>query len=148
MPQRWTRQFAQARGVVHGGWVTLTTARGQIECRAMVTERMRALIIDGRRIEQVGVPYHWGVVGRVRGDAANDLTAFVEDPNVTIMETKALTCDLVAGRRPRGAAAHEERVAMDEEMLLRIEEARALDEEGLRGEGPPLAEPTQKEPTG
>jgi len=140
--------LAQARGVVHGGWVTLTTARGQIECRAMVTERMRALIIDGRRIEQVGVPYHWGVVGRVRGDAANDLTAFVEDPNVTIMETKALTCDLVAGRRPRGAAAHEERVAMDEEMLLRIEEARALDEEGLRGEGPPLAEPTQKEPTG
>jgi hypothetical protein len=64
------------------------------------------------------------------------------------METKALTCDLVAGRRPRGAGAHAERVAMDEEMLLRIEEARAADEEKLRGEGPPLAQPTQKEPTG
>jgi formate dehydrogenase major subunit len=140
--------LADARGVTHGGWVTVTTARGQIECRAMVTERMRALIVDGRRIEQVAVPYHWGVVGRVRGDAANELIAFVEDPNVSIMETKALTCDLVAGRRPRGAAAHAERVAMDQEMLIALEEERAAGEEKLRGEGPPLPQPTQKEPTG
>jgi formate dehydrogenase major subunit len=140
--------LARARGVVHGGWVTLTTARGQIECRALVTERLRALVIDGRPIEQVAVPYHWGVVGQVRGDAANELIAFVEDPNVSIMETKVLTCDLVSGRRPHGAQAHDERVAMDEEMMLRLEEARALDEEKARGEGPPLAQPSQQEPTG
>jgi formate dehydrogenase major subunit len=140
--------LARARGVVHGGWVTITTARAQIECRALVTERIRALVVDGRRIEQVGLPYHWGASGGVTGDAANELIAFVEDPNVSIMETKALTCDLVAGRRPRGAAAHEERVAMDEEMILRIEETRAIEEEKARGEGPPLAQPSQKEPTG
>ena len=140
--------LARARGVVHGGWVTLTTARGQIECRAMVTERVKPLIVDGQRIEQVGVPYHWGVVGKVRGDAANELISFVEDPNVNIMETKALTCDLVAGRRPRGAAAHAERMAMDESMDLAVEEERALGEEKLRGEGPPLAEPSQMTPKG
>jgi formate dehydrogenase major subunit len=140
--------LAEARGLRHGGWATITTARGQIECRVMVTTRVKALVVDGRRIEQVGVPYHWGVVGKVRGDAANELTAFVEDPNVSIMETKALTCDLVAGRRPRGQRAHDERVAMDDEMMLRIEEARAVDEEKLRGEGPPLPEPTQAEPKG
>ena len=37
--------------------------------------------------------------GVARGDIANDLTALVADPNVTIHEAKAFTCDLRAGRR-------------------------------------------------
>jgi formate dehydrogenase major subunit len=140
--------LARARGVVHGGWATITTARGQIECRVLVTERMRSLVVDGRRIEQVGVPYHWGAVGQVRGDAANELVAFIEDPNVSIMETKALTCNLVAGRRPRARAALVAHAALDDALALDAEERRALDEEDLRGAGPPLAQPSQSEPKG
>jgi formate dehydrogenase major subunit len=44
------------------------------------------------------MPYHWGTVGRVRGDSTNDLLAFVGDPNVYIMESKALTANIVPGR--------------------------------------------------
>jgi len=40
----------------------------------------------------------------ITGDAANDLTSLVMDPNVHIMETKALVCDIRPGRRPRGPA--------------------------------------------
>jgi formate dehydrogenase major subunit len=38
----------------------------------------------------------------------NDLIAISEEPNVRIMETKALLCNVAAGRRDRGAAAVEQ----------------------------------------
>jgi len=66
---------------------------------------MRPLWIDGRRIHQVGLPYHWGYKGRAKGDVVNDLLAISEEPNVRIMETKALVCDIRPGRRPRGKEA-------------------------------------------
>ena len=42
----------------------------------------------------VGMPFHWGDRGRVTGDAANELTAFVADPNVSIHEGTAFVCNL------------------------------------------------------
>ena len=63
---------------------------------------MRPLWIDGQRVHQVGLPYHWGYKGRVKGDVVNDLLAISEEPNVRIMETKALVCDIQPGRRPHG----------------------------------------------
>ena len=62
---------------------------------------MRPLWINGERIHQVGLPWHWGNKGLAKGDSANDLLAISEEPNVRIMETKALVCDLRPGRRPR-----------------------------------------------
>jgi formate dehydrogenase major subunit len=53
-------------------------------------------------VHQIGLPYHWGSKGLVRGDVANELIAFVADPNVAIQESKALTGDIRAGRRSRG----------------------------------------------
>jgi formate dehydrogenase major subunit len=50
----------------------------------------------------VGLPWHWGTKGLSRGDSANDLVAINEEPNVRIMEAKALVCNLRPGRRPRG----------------------------------------------
>ena len=52
---------------------TVTTARGEMECRVLVTERMRPLRIDGKTVHQIGMPYHWSYSGRVRGDSANEL---------------------------------------------------------------------------
>jgi formate dehydrogenase major subunit len=54
-------------------------------------------------VHQIAIPFHWGSAGPIRGDAANDLMAISGEPNVTIMETKALVCNVVPGRRPRGA---------------------------------------------
>ncbi|WP_459963226.1 hypothetical protein, partial [Mycobacterium avium] len=47
---------------------------------------------------------HWGVGGDavVSGDAANDLLGVTLDPNVQIQESKAGSCDIRPGRRPRG----------------------------------------------
>jgi formate dehydrogenase major subunit len=55
-------------------------------------------------MHQIGLPYHWGPNGLSTGDAANELFAVVLDPNVHIQETKAASCDIQPGRRPRGPA--------------------------------------------
>ncbi len=95
-------ELAAERGLVHGDWATVVTARAAIEARVLVTDRLPALTVGGRRVHQVGLPYHWGSKGLVRGDSANDLLGLALDPNVAIQESKAGTCDVRPGRRPRG----------------------------------------------
>jgi len=94
-------ELAAIRGLQNGGWATVRTVRGEIEARVLVTERIVPLKIQGQVLHQVGIPYHWSWVGRSTGDAANELTAFVADPNVSIEESKAFSVDIVAGRRSR-----------------------------------------------
>jgi formate dehydrogenase major subunit len=97
-------ELAAERGLKHGEWATIVTARAAIEARVLVTERLRPLEVDGRQVHQVGLPYHWGSKGHVTGDSANDLLHIGLDPNVHIQESKAADCDIVPGRRPRGPA--------------------------------------------
>ena len=59
------------------------------------------MTVQGRPLHQVGLPYHWGWKGLSTGDAANDLFPLALDPNVSIQEVKAATCDIRPGRRPR-----------------------------------------------
>jgi formate dehydrogenase major subunit len=91
--------LAGERGIEDGDWMTISTARGAIEARARVTERMRPLKVAGRTVHQVAMPFHWGFSGAVTGDAANDLIVLSGDPNVTIEDAKAFSCDVRAGRR-------------------------------------------------
>jgi len=100
-------ELAAERGLEHGGWATVVTARTAIEGRVLVTERMAPIEIEGRRVFQVGVPYHWGARGLTTGDSGNDLFPVALDPNVHIQEVKAATCDIRPGRRPRGRAVGE-----------------------------------------
>ncbi|MEU8251401.1 formate dehydrogenase [Nonomuraea sp. NPDC048916] len=97
-------ELAAERGLEHGGWATIITARSAIESRVMVTQRMVPLQLDGQVVHQVGVPFHWGSNGLTTGDAANDLASIVLDPNSHIQEVKAMTADIRPGRRPRGPA--------------------------------------------
>jgi formate dehydrogenase major subunit len=97
-------QLAAERGLAHLGWATIVTARAAVEARVLVTERMKTLTVQGRRLHQVGLPYHWGTSGYSTGDSANDLVGLSLDPNVHIQEVKAFACDIRAGRRPRGPA--------------------------------------------
>jgi formate dehydrogenase major subunit len=97
-------ELARERGLENGGWATIWTARTSVEARVLVTSRIPPLRVGrgGRRIvHQIGLPYHWGSAGLVRGDSANELIAFVSDPNVSIQESKALTANIRPGRRPR-----------------------------------------------
>jgi formate dehydrogenase major subunit len=98
-------ELAAEAGLQHGEWATIITARALLEARVLVTPRMRPLRIDGNTLHQVGLPYHWGYRGQVTGDVVNDLVAISEEPNVRIMETKALLCNVIPGRRARGAEA-------------------------------------------
>ena len=93
--------LAAERGLVNGGWATITSARSAIEARVLVTERVKPLRVQGRDLHQVGLPYHWGWKGLSTGDAANDLFPLALDPNVHIQEVKAATCDIAPGRRAR-----------------------------------------------
>jgi len=70
----------------------------------LVTNRVKPLIVGGQDVHQVSVPIHWGANGLVTGDAANELLSEVLDLNTHISEFKSLTCDIRAGRRPRGPA--------------------------------------------
>ncbi len=96
--------LAAERGLEHGGWATLVSPRAAIEARVLVTERMRPVTVGGHTIHQIGLPYHWGDNGLSTGDSANELLPIVLDPNVHIQPTKADTCDIRPGRRPRGRA--------------------------------------------
>ena len=60
---------------------------------------MKSLNIDGKSIQQVGLPFHWGYSGLVKGDIGNDLIAISEEPNVRIMETKGVLCAVLKGAR-------------------------------------------------
>ena len=91
-------ELAAERGIVHADWLTVQSARGRIEARAMVTRRLRPLLIEGRIIHQIGIPFHWSFAGEVVGGNANDLTSLVADPNVSMHECKAFACQVHAGR--------------------------------------------------
>ncbi len=91
-------ELAAERGIAHGGWMTIQTARGKIEARAMVTRRLRPFPVEGRVIHQIGLPFHWAFAGEIVGGNANDLTALLADPNVSMHESKAFACQVQAGR--------------------------------------------------
>jgi formate dehydrogenase major subunit len=97
--------LAAARGIEDGDWMTIVTERAEIEARARVTERIRPLTIDGKPLHQVALPWHWGFSGPVTGDSTNDLGLLSGDPNVSIQESKAFSCDVRAGRRARPSTA-------------------------------------------
>jgi formate dehydrogenase major subunit len=87
-------ELAREAGVENGEMIAISTARATIRARALVTTRMPSLDIHGKRVHQVGLPYHWGPNGLVTGDVVNDLLAISEEPNVKIFESKGLTCNV------------------------------------------------------
>ncbi len=91
-------ELAAQVGLRNGGWATIRSERGEIEARVLVTQRLRALKLNGTTVHQIGIPYHWSSKGLVCGDAVNDLFPFVADPNVSIMETKAISVSIEPGR--------------------------------------------------
>jgi formate dehydrogenase major subunit len=96
--------LAAERSLEPYGWATIISPRTAIEARVLVTARMTPLVLGGQTVHQIGLPFHWGV-GKdaiVTGDAANDLLGVTLDPNVQIQESKAGSCDIRPGRRPRG----------------------------------------------
>jgi formate dehydrogenase major subunit len=87
-------ELAEEKGITNTGWVKISTPRGAIRAKALVTRRMRPLRVAGKTVHHVGLPWHWGYQGIVTGDVVNDLSALVGDPNVSIHEGKAFVCNV------------------------------------------------------
>jgi formate dehydrogenase major subunit len=88
------RGLAREKGIDNLDWVNISSARGTIRAKALVTDRIGVMNLGGKQIHHVGMPWHWGWEGLSTGDVVNDLTAWVGDPNVSIHEGKAFLCNV------------------------------------------------------
>jgi formate dehydrogenase major subunit len=100
-------ELAAEHGLRNLDWAVVSSARGEIEAKVLVTDRMRPFTVSGRIVHQVGMPWVFGWDGYARGDIANVLLAIHGDPNTSIHSTKASTCALRKGRLPQPARATE-----------------------------------------
>jgi len=84
-------ELAQEIGVSDGDDVLVKSARntGGIKVKAMVTDRIKPLIINGKTVHEVAMPWHWGFKGLSTGPSANELTMDAVDVSANIPETKA-----------------------------------------------------------
>jgi len=92
-------ELAADKGIKSGDIVRVSTARGSVDAVAIVTERFQRLIIGGKQVDHVGVPWHWGYVGLSKGispngSSGNVLTPHVGDANTTIPEYKTFLCNI------------------------------------------------------
>jgi formate dehydrogenase major subunit len=86
--------LAREKGISTKDRVRIRTPRGEIEAIALVTKRLRPFVVGGKPLHQIAMPWHWGWQGLVTGHVVNTLTALVGEPNVSIHEAKAFTCNL------------------------------------------------------
>lgn len=92
-----SESLAGAKKIKNGDRVKVSTERGSIEAYALVTARLKPFIVEGKPIEQVGMPWHFGYAGMATGDSANVLTPEVESPSSSIPEYKAFLCNIEKG---------------------------------------------------
>jgi formate dehydrogenase major subunit len=97
MPQGLARQLK----VRTGDWVTVSSARGEVTVKAVVTPRMQMMRVEGRDVAVVWMPYNWGYSGLSTGPSANHLTIDAVDPVAGTQETKACLVNVVKARDGR-----------------------------------------------
>jgi formate dehydrogenase major subunit len=91
-------ELAAEKGINNTDWVTISTSRGKIHAKALVSGRIPVYDLDGKKIHTIGLPYHWGSNGLVKGDVVNNIIPVLLEPNVSIHEAKAFTANLEKGR--------------------------------------------------
>jgi len=89
-----SEELAKEKGIANGEKVIVESARGQVNVVALVTKRFKPFQMNGRKVHQVGVIWHWGFIGLSTGDSANLLTPHVGDANTMIPEFKAFLVDV------------------------------------------------------
>jgi formate dehydrogenase major subunit len=82
--------LAKEVGVVAGDRVKVSSNRGHIIAVALVTKRIKPLMIEGKKVQTVGLPLHWGFKGLAKpGYLVNTLTPSVGDGNSQTPEFKS-----------------------------------------------------------
>lgn len=90
-------ELAATRNIESGDLVTISSARGRVVMKALVTKRMKPFEIQGKTIHQVALPTQWGYMGMATGDSANILTPSAGDVNSGVPEFKSFLCDISKG---------------------------------------------------
>ena len=91
MPQA----LAQKLDVKSGDTVKVSSARGEVVVKAVVTPRLQTLNIAGHEVVVVWMPYCWGFKGLSTGPSVNHLTIDAGDPGAGTQETKACLVNVV-----------------------------------------------------
>jgi formate dehydrogenase major subunit len=74
--------------------IKLISARGNYTAKTLVTRRLKPMMIDGKKVYQIGLPIHQGFRGITEDEGrdartpANLLTPAVSDPNAHTPESK------------------------------------------------------------
>ena len=87
-------EMANELGIRGGERVKVSSARGEYIAKAMVTKRIKPMMIDGKKTYQIGIPFHWGYRGIAEDEGKtsrmvlNALTPTIVDPNAHTPEFK------------------------------------------------------------
>ena len=93
-------ELAGNLGIKGGDKVKVSSARGSYRAKAMVTQRIRPMMIDGKKMYQIGIPIHFGYrgiqedAGRTERDLTNSLSVTATDPNSYTPEFKGFLVKL------------------------------------------------------
>ena len=88
-------KLAAAKGIAQGDRIKVRSKRGVLIAKAVVTKRLRPLMIDGKETHTIGIPNHWGFKGLTKnGYIMNVLTPVVGDANTQTPEFKAFLVDV------------------------------------------------------
>jgi formate dehydrogenase major subunit len=82
-------------GVKSGDLVKVSSARGSLTVKAVVTPRMKPIKAGGQDVIVVWMPYNWGFMGISTGVSVNHLTIDASDPGAGTQETKACLVNVV-----------------------------------------------------
>jgi formate dehydrogenase major subunit len=89
--------LAAVKGIKRGDQVRVSSKRGAVTAFASPTSRLKPLLVNGRKVQQVGLPWCFGWLmpqGGKGGDSANLLTPNVGDANTMIPETKVFMVNI------------------------------------------------------
>ena len=92
--------LANDLGIKGGDKVKVTSARASYVAKAMVTQRIKPMLIDGKKTYQIGIPIHWGYRGIAEDEGITALTGVnllsptVVDPNAYTPEFKGFLVKL------------------------------------------------------
>jgi formate dehydrogenase major subunit len=93
-------ELADELGLRGGERVKVSSARSHYIAKAMVTRRIKPMMIDGKKTYQIGIPIHWGYRGIKEDEGitartlANSLSPAVIDPNAYTPEFKGFLVKL------------------------------------------------------
>jgi formate dehydrogenase major subunit len=87
-------EMANEMGLRGGEKLKVSSARGEYIAKAMVTKRIKPMMIDGKKTYQIGIPIHWGYRGIAEDEGktaktpTNLVTPTTIDPNAYTPEFK------------------------------------------------------------